>query len=295
MKAFITGISGFAGSWLSRELTGRGHEVSGTDVVCESPLCRQANLLDPAALFDAVNNFRPDFIFHLAALSSVDGSDPGPVYETNVTGTVNLLRTCSALNPMPKFIFISSSQVYGIVPEINQPIDETAPVEPVNHYGASKAAAELAVKSFGMDCGLKYMILRPFNHTGPGQTDRFVVPKIVSAFRAHAGSIELGNIDTVRDFSDVRDVVSAYADSMEHFTHGEIFNICSGRGISVREIIHSLKDISGRTLTILKKDTLLRQNEINISIGSSAEIEKTLPWRRKYSIYDTLAAMLNEK
>lgn len=292
MKVFVTGINGFAGQHLVRELEYRGHDVSGIDIASTSEKVKKADILFPAQIEQALSLVNPDYIIHLAAIASVDHSNASHIYNINFHGTINLLSACAGLDKKPGFLFVSSSQVYGNVAADKLPIDESFQLEPVNHYGASKAAAEMAVRAFGAEYGIPWVIVRPFNHTGPGQSDRFVVPKIVNAFRRRDNSIELGNIHTVRDFTDVRDIARAYADIIENFQHGELYNICSGRGLSVSEIFDMLINITGHGMKIVKKESLVRGNEIQSVTGNAGKLAGVSAWKPRIVIEQTLRDML---
>ena len=294
MKVLVTGINGFVGQYLRRELESRGHDVRGLDIISNDNKVFRADILDSGMLNNVLKEAAPDSVIHLAAISSVDHSDPSALYNNNFNGTVNLLNACRELEQKPCFLFISSSQVYGNVPADKLPIDETFPVNPVNHYGAAKAAAEMAVMAFSAEYGLPYVIVRPFNHTGPGQTDRFVVPKIINGFREMAEFIELGNIDTIRDFTDVRDVVKAYVSILENFKSGNVYNVSSGIGITVEEIFEMLKRISGHNMNIKKRELLLRGNEIWSVIGNSSLLRESTGWRPEILIESTLKDMLDK-
>jgi len=292
MKVLVTGINGFVGQHLRKELQIRSHDVWGIDVDSADAKVVEADILNPHRLSNVVKYIEPDSVIHLAAIANVDHRDPSALYSINFNGTINLLNACRELEKKPQFLFISSSQVYGNVPAQELPIDETFPFNPVNHYGAGKAAAEMTVMAFAAEYGLPYVIARPFNHTGPGQTDRFVVPKIVNAFRERAEFIELGNIDTVRDFTDVRDIVKAYASVLENFRNGEVYNISSGIGITVAEIFNMIKKITGENVNIKKRESLVRGNEIQAVIGNSSRLRKSTGWSPEILIEKTLKDMI---
>lgn len=292
MKVLITGINGFVGQHLLRELESRGIDVWGLDLQSISNKIKSVNIVDKNQLADVLKEILPDYIIHLAGIANVDHSNLSLIYNINVNGTLSLLSVCSELTFKPGFLFVSSAQVYGNKSYNNSLVSENAPISPVNHYGASKAAGEMIVRAFSNEYGMEYVIARPFNHTGPGQTDKFVVPKIVNEFRKRSESIELGNIDTIRDYTDVRDVVKAYGDIIDNFKNGEIYNIAGGTGISIEEIFNKLVAISGHDMRIIKKDFLVRKNEIKSIIGSSDKLRKDTGWEKRISIDDTLKDML---
>lgn len=293
MKALITGISGFVGHHLLRELKARNIDVYGLDILSSSTEgVITADIMDRKKLEGVVSEISPDCIIHLAAISSVDHEKVSAIYEVNFNGTVNLLSACINARKKPRFIYISSSLVYGSVSAADLPIDESFTVNPINHYGAGKAASEMAVKAFGAEYDIPYTIVRPFNHTGPGQSDRFVVPKIINAFKRGDDTIELGNIDIVRDFTDVRDIVKAYAALNENFKNGETYNISSGRGVSIHDIFEMLKSITGHDMKIIKKEYYVRKNEIRSVVGNADKLGKDTGWKPEITLEKTLRDML---
>jgi GDP-6-deoxy-D-talose 4-dehydrogenase len=293
MKVLVTGINGFVGSYLKEQLTEKGHNVCGLDVRSNDKSVVAVDLLDQQLLSSAVLSLNPDAVIHLAAIAQVDFKNPRIIYDINVIGTTNLLTACMGLPHPVKFLFVSSSQVYGNVAECDLPIDESFPVRVVNHYGASKAAVENIVRAFSYESGIEYVIVRPFNHTGKGQTTNFVIPKITEAFKNRSSSIELGNIETVRDFLDVRDVVRAYADIIDNFKRGETYNIASGKGIKISQIIEKLEQITNHRIKIIPKEYLKRKSEIMAVIGNAGKIKSDILWSPDYSITDTLKFMLS--
>ena len=292
MKVLITGINGFVGKYLSDLLTSLSYDVWGIDVESTSNKIFKADILNEKKINEIINQVSPDFVMHLAAIAYVDQPNKSQIYDVNIKGTINVLNACIRLKQKPRFIFTSSSLVYGNVNKDYLPIDESFPIEPVNHYGASKAAAELAVKTFYYEYNLEYVIFRSFNSIGLGQSNNFVVPKIVNAFKRGDKSIALGNIDTIRDFTDVRDVVKAYASVLNNFNNGRIYNVASNKGITIKEIIEKIKEITGKNIKIEKKTFLVRKSEIQASIGVANKIMNETGWKPSYNLDDTLKSML---
>jgi len=293
MKILIAGANGFVGRYLKKTLENFGHEVWGIDCASRSHDVLAVDICDTIKLHEALREARPDMVYHLAAVSQVGSGEASIVYKININGTLNLLEGCVALEKMPKFVFISSSQVYGIVPDDMQPIDEKATLNPVNHYGASKAAGEMLVRAFACEYGLEYIIFRPFNHTGPGQSDYFVVPKIIKAFKEGAQSIKLGNIYAERDFLDVRDVVRAYTLVVDRFIHGAVFNIASGKTVCIYDVVQKLIEITGRQIQIETTDEYLRHNDIVKAIGCANTIYNFFGWKPEIDFDRTLRDMLS--
>jgi nucleoside-diphosphate-sugar epimerase len=293
MRILITGINGFVGRILSKELLSQGNEVFGIDIQGNSSNIHTGDITDPKSIIRIAREIEPDIIIHLAAISKVDFKDPALLYTINVSGTLNVLTAAVNCRKIPSFLYVSSSQVYGIVDESKQPINEDISVNPVNHYGASKAAGESLCRAFMNEYGMPLVIARPFNHIGVGQDPHFVVPKIIQGFKENVKFLNLGNIDTERDFLDVRDVADAYMKIMLNFKSGSIYNISSGHGIKISDIISKLKNITNTNIKIKKEDLLLRKNEIKISIGNSTKLKNDLGWENRHSIGDTLNWMLD--
>jgi GDP-6-deoxy-D-talose 4-dehydrogenase len=292
MKILITGINGFVGAHLRKECLDRGHDVYGIDLASTDGHVLAADLSSPLTFGPFIKDTAPDAVIHLAASSRVDHDNYEELYRDNILGTVNLLSSAVRCRKAPRFLFISSSQVYGIVDEKDQPISEGCPVKPVNHYGASKAAGENIAAAFHRDQGLPLVIARPFNHTGKNQRDNFLVPKLVNAFMAKSAAITLGNTGVNRDFTDVRDVTRAYADLIERFPDGGTFNVASGKTVSIPDIIDLLEKITGHMPVIKNEPTLLRKNDITLARGDYGLIKKETGWEPHYTIEDTLRWML---
>jgi GDP-6-deoxy-D-talose 4-dehydrogenase len=294
MKILITGINGFVGKALHKALEVKGEEIYGLDFEGNGTNIFKVDIADQDQVTECITNVSPDFIFHLAAVSRVDLNNPQEIFKTNINGTINLLSASIKLQKLPRFLFVSSSQVYGIVDKIKQPITESIPVNPVNMYGASKAAGENIVAAFHHEYDLPVVIARPFNHTGRQQAHNFIVPKLIRVFKEKKSEIKLGNIQVNRDFLDVRDVVDAYIKIMDNFCSNEVYNISSEKDILIQEIFSLLKEITGHDPKIILDDFFLRKNEIVYALGDSSKIRKQLDWEPKYSLTDTLKWMLED-
>lgn len=294
MNIVITGINGFVGTILRRMLEEKGYRVSGIDIRSNDENVHAVDITDHEAVLQSIQKLAPDFIFHLAAISRVDYANPSQLYSINVTGTLNLLTAASHLSTKPRFLLVSSSQIYGIVEEASQPISEKSPINPVNHYGASKASAEHLVKVFHHEYGIPTTIVRPFNHIGRGQDPHFVIPKIVKSIKDKKSSIQLGNLNVMRDFLDVRDVCDAYIRIMEDFKDGSIFNIASGTAYKIADLVLMIQEIAHIKLNIEHSDSLFRKKEIVKSIGDSSFFKKQYNWQPVYSIRDSLEWMISE-
>jgi len=287
--ALVTGASGFTGRHMITALKKRGYRVVGFGAssldVDQSLPC---DLTDPAVVREAVLQVRPDYVVHLAALSFVAHGDAAAFYRVNVLGTLNLLEALAAQESPPRKVLVASSaNVYG-TPGI-EVIDESVCPAPVNHYACSKLAMEHMVRTWFER--LPIVITRPFNYTGPGQDERFLIPKIVGHFKRGAREIELGNLDVSRDFSDVSDVVAAYAALLESDTRSVTVNVCSGRATSLREIIAKMNDIAGYEIEVRVNPAFVRANEIPRLLGNNAVLEGLAGMTPQIEIDATLRSM----
>ena len=293
MKALVVGAGGFVGRYLMKELISRGHDTVGIDRQVSDGI-HAVDILNFDQLKTFIGSANADVVFHLAASAFVNTDKVDSFYSINILGTLNVVRSCLNLQKKPWFIYISSSLVYG---SGDRPFSEESALQSINHYAASKIAAEAIVQAFTNDNKLDSVILRPFNHTGVGQAEIYLIPKLVRAFRDRKPDIPMGNMDVVRDFLDVRDVVSAYAsaiDSLSAVRPGEVYNICSGKEYTIRWILDTLSDITGHAPRIEQKSEFIRSNDINRSIGINKKFSKTFKWKPQFDFADTLKWMLGK-
>ena len=284
--ALLTGAGGFTGRYLEPALQQRGYRVARLDPGGPEP----CDLTDRDAVERTVFKAGPDVVVHLAAVAFVAHGNAEDFYRVNVLGTLNLLQALAKLEPAPSRVIIASSaNVYG-TPNL-EVLDESLCPAPVNHYANSKLAMEHMVRTW-FD-RLPIIITRPFNYTGPGQAEHFLVPKIVKHFRERASSIELGNLHVYRDYSDVEDVVGAYLALLVSNARSEVVNICSGRAIALLDIISMMKDIAGQDIEVRVNPDFVRENEVPRLVGSTAKLRQLvhLPPPRPFA--DTLRRMYN--
>jgi nucleoside-diphosphate-sugar epimerase len=274
-RVLLTGSRGFTGIHLRRELEAAGYRVVG--LVNEGQVGASeyfGDLTDAASMHALALAVAPDYVIHLAAITYVGHDATGEFYSTNVIGTLNLLEALSALPKKPvRVVLASSANVYG---NISVPaIDEGCPCSPVNHYAASKVAMEAVAAVFRTELSLT--ITRPFNYTGPGQSNQFLVPKIVSHFARRLPRIELGNLDIERDFLDVRTVAGLYRRLLESGAAAlETVNLCSGHGYTLRSILGILERITGHSIHVDVNPALVRPNEIRRLVGSDRLLRRLL-------------------
>lgn len=294
-RILVTGVDGFTGRHLTALLAQQGHEVIGishsaiTAPVEGLKASHTCDLTDAQALKDVLAMVRPDKVAHLAAIAFVFHGIVEDIYRTNVVGTRNLLEAISTTEGVEAVLLASSANIYGN--RVSGAIDEGVAPDPINDYAVSKLAMEFVARLY--QDRLPIMIARPFNYTGVGQAANFVIPKIVDHVRRGAATIELGNLDVARDFSDVRDVVQAYSALLaEPEAIGQIFNICSGEAHSLQDVISMIKDISGHDFEVTVNPAFVRQNEVKMLWGDRTRIEKMTGQRPTHDLQDTLKWML---
>ena len=269
-KVLITGIDGFTGKYLEKKLLQEGFEVYGT--VLENSkeqnhfLCDITNFND---INDIIKKIKPNFIIHLAAISFVGESDIELFYKVNVVGTQNLLDAIikNRLNPK-KIILASSATVYG--KQKNNVLDESMCPNPINHYGISKYAMEQIAKLYFEK--LNIIITKPFNYTGIGQAEYFLIPKIVKHYKEKKEYIELGNLDVAREFNDVDYIIEIYYRLLMSNIKSEIVNLSSNRPIKLLDIIDIMNSIAGYQIKVKVNPKFVRENEIKSLSGSTKKL-----------------------
>ena len=290
-RALITGIGSFTGPYIARELALSGFEVFGLSqhaLEIENAEVLVGNILEPDSLDDMIKQARPHVVIHLAAVTYVPHGDVAEMYQTNVVGTRCLLDalTRQAIAP-EKVLLASSANVYGNAEAAS--LDESTEFSPENDYAVSKVAMEYMARTWASR--LPISVVRPFNYTGVGQTDKFLIPKIVSHFKQQKTGIELGNTDVVRDFSDVRFVASAYRELVEKAEPGEAYNICSGEGHSLQQIIDAMSELAGYKISVSVNPDFVRKNEVKKLVGSNKKLLELCPSLKRIPIRDTLEWM----
>lgn len=294
-RVLVTGLRGFTGSFLAPALTARGFEVHGLELLASDEArgginghVDETDLLDASAVQAVVDRVRPQYVVHLAAIAFVAHGDVDAIYRTNIVGTRNLLAALEGNSGLRCVLLASSANIYGNA--LVDPIVETTPAHPVNDYAVSKLAMEFVAELWRER--LPITVVRPFNYTGAGQSLNFLVPKIVDAYRRRAATIELGNLLVERDFSDVRDVVSAYCGLLQA-TPGGVVNICSGQAHSLDNVVRMAREISGHTLEVRVNPAFVRSNEVHRLRGSNERLRSLLPGWKPRPLRETIAWMLN--
>jgi GDP-4-dehydro-6-deoxy-D-mannose reductase len=276
MRVLVTGATGFVGTQLVRHLSEHGDEVCGID--------RERDVTDEESMREVFESFRPDVTYHLAALTHVGESwkYAEEFTRVNVVGTLRVLDAAFRAAHDSTTIVVSSSEVYGVVGEADQPLREDFRVAPANPYSSSKVEAELVARAVWHDRRQRVVIVRPFNHVGPGQSPTFVVPALASrlldARERGATEIPVGDLSTRRDFSDVRDVVRAYRLLAEFGASGEVYNVASGRDVALSDIAERLVTQIAPGVKLVVDPELLRPSEVPVFRGSFDKLHKATGW-----------------
>ena len=310
-RTFVTGIEGFAGLHLCAALDRAGHEVSGlhlAPVPADLPArLLQGDIRDFDLLKQALEEVRPDAVIHLAAVSSVAESENQLLgtFDINASGTLKLLEAVRGTVPKARILLVSSADVYG-QPESEAPRTEESPANPLSAYAMTKLAAEEIGRFFQRVHGLDIVILRPFSHTGPGQNPKFVFPsvarRIVEIERAAENTpaladeertIELGNVDVRRDYTDVRDICQAYLLALERCRCGETYNVTSGRTISIRQGVEMLIKMAKTQVSYRSVPRKLRPHDILLSAGSDKKFKAATGWNPLIPLETTFSDLLN--
>jgi GDP-4-dehydro-6-deoxy-D-mannose reductase len=297
----VTGAGGFVGRHLIPALAEAfpGTKMIGTGQNGGADI--SLDITDPGALRAAFESFQPDICVHLAAIAAIGAAkgDPELTWRVNFFGALNVGQAILEASPSCRMLFISSSEVYGASFKPGIPVDETTPLAPMNIYAASKAAAEMGLCALAAE-GLRIVRLRPFNHTGPGQSEAFVVPAFAGQIaRIEAGlappEMVVGALDTERDFMDVRDVCHAYIACIRDFDalqNNQVINIASGGSIKIQKILDLLRAQSKIVIAVRQDPARFRRAEIMRAAGRADVARQALNWQPGIPLDETLAAVL---
>ena len=300
-RILVTGVDGFTGRYLAPALAAEGHEVHGLVQRPPEPgqplqpglhALHACDLLDSEGLLRLADAVRPDKVAHLAGIAFVGHGDVGAIYSANLIGVRHLLAALAAAAggdaPPSAVLLASSANVYGN--STAGVIDEFVRAAPTNDYAVSKLAMEYMAATW--HARLPITVVRPFNYTGVGQSEDFLLPKIVAHFKRRAAVLELGNLDVERDFSDVRTVVDCYARLLRSNTAGHVFNVCSGVGHTLRGVLRMASDIAGYIPELRINPAFVRDNEVQKLVGSRAALERAIGAVAGPGLRDTLRWML---
>lgn len=302
MRVLITGVTGFAGRHLAATLRAGGHEAHGIvrpgreSAAPELDATHAAVLTDPDAVAEALRASRPDRVVHLAGASSVGRSfgEPVPTWTANLGGTLGVLEALRQAAPRTPALVVTSGEIYGRVAPAELPVGPETPLRPLSPYGASKAAADLAAAQYRDGYGLPVVRVRAFNHIGPGQDARFVLPNVARqiAQAEHEGresiEVRVGNIDTRRDFTDVRDIVRAYVLLAERGDPEATYLACSGHSLPVRRLVEGLTPLARIAVSIASDPELRRAGEQPDLYGSPERLHADTGWRPEIPMETTL-------
>ncbi len=289
-RVLITGVQGFTGRHMATELEQHGYEVWGIGSATPSESrTLQADLTDTDSLLAAVQTIQPQYVIHLAGIAFVGHGQPKAFYDINLVGTRNLLEALASVADKLKCVLLASSaNVYGNLQ--SGLLSELNPTNPANDYAVSKLAMEYMAKIWIPR--IPIVIARPFNYTGVGQSDSFLIPKIISHFVHKRKTIELGNMDVWREFNDVRDVVHAYRKLIEAAPVGQSVNVCSSNLVSLRDALTLASELTGHQLKACINPVFVRTNEV-LKLGGDATLLKTfVPDWQPRPLRETLAWMI---
>jgi GDP-4-dehydro-6-deoxy-D-mannose reductase len=309
-SALITGIAGFVGSWLAEELLAHGYVVSGTvmkgerldnlNSIRKSVKLHELDITDAAATIRLVTKLAPQHLFHLAAMASV-GQSFGAVrktFDVNVGGTLNVLDAVVGQNKLRNIVFISSADAYGPAKPVGKLLTENDPLNPISPYGISKASAEQCARFYGRVHGVPVLIARSFNHSGPRQTDNFVIPSFCKQIALIESGhqkpiIKVGDLSAKRDISDVRDIVRGYRQLAEKGQNSETYQFCSGKVVSIDKVLQILLSLSDRKIRVETDKRRLRKADISMLRGSCRKATRELGFSPTLPLSETLGATLD--
>ncbi|TNF75366.1 MAG: SDR family oxidoreductase [Acidobacteria bacterium] len=312
MRVLITGITGFAGSHLADYLLAEHPEVEifgfqrwrsrteNIEHLAGKIELREADLRDYSSIHQVLEEVRPDAVFHLAAQSFVPTSwrAPAETLSTNIIGQTHIFEAVRALGQDPVIQIAGSSEEYGLVLPDEVPIKETNPLRPLSPYAVSKVAQDLLAYQYHQSYGLKTVRTRGFNHTGPRRGDVFVTSnfaKQIASIEAglQEAVIRVGNLESVRDFTDVRDTVRAYWLAVEKGRPGEVYNIASGREITIRQLLDNLVELSSTRVEVEVDPERLRPSDVEVLIGDASKFHADTGWEPAIPLKQTLEDLLD--
>jgi len=294
MKAIVTGASGFVGRYLCDHLEAEGDNVIGLDRGHDPPF----DVVDRASVFDAFASAGAEVIYHLAAATHVGRSWEAPVetVRVNVEGTLNVLDASRAAG-VERVLVVGSAEEYGRSANDCERVTEDAVLRPSTPYGASKVAASYFALQAHVGAGLPVIRTRSFNHTGPGQSQEFAVAaiaqRIADAERTENDEIVVGRTDTIREVNDVRDIVRAYRLLIVRGEPGAVYNVCSGAGMTIGEVVERLVKLAHRPLQVRRDARLVRPVDVHRLVGDPTRLQAATGWAPQFTVDDTLAAVLD--
>lgn len=299
----IFGAGGFVGPYLAQEFLNNGYNVVGSDINERGNLqpelvFRKADLLNSKEVYDLIMDVQPSIIVNLAAISSVGLSwkIPQTTIQVNVIGSLNILEAAKDLNPMPKVMFIGSSEEYDIS---NKPIDESTPLNANNPYGISKVTQERFANMYKAQYGMQIYCVRPFNHTGVGQKDTFVLASFCKQAAeieksGKPGVIKVGNLGARRDFGHVKDLMRAYRMIVESDDCNVIYNVGTGKAHSLQKMLDYIVSLSTQPITVEVDKDRFRPIDNPYICCNNTKIKHELGWVPEYTVFDALKDMFED-
>lgn len=312
-KILITGFSGFVARHFVEYLSSLNIDIEIFGIDIKEPqydlklylpnikiIFKKIDMTDIGQLEELFSGFVPDYILHLAAYSSVAYSwkNPTESFMNNSNIFLNLIQTVQKYNSGCRLLSVGSSEEYGNVEQDNLPIRENQPLQPISPYAVARVSQEMLSRIFSDAFHMQIVLTRSFNHIGPRQDSRFAVPSFINRIMdikrkgLKYGEIETGDITVIRDFVDVRDVVRAYYLLLLNGRAGEVYNICSGKGVSLKEIIDIIAGQVGVEVVSKINMDLVRPKDNRIIVGSPFKIESELGWRAEIDIRETIRNMI---
>lgn len=310
MKALVTGVTGFAGSHLAELLLKEGHEVyalyrwrsrmENVEAIKDKITWLEGDLLDTYSLDTIFKKHTFDWVFHLAAQSFVPTSwvAPTQTLETNIIGSANLFEAVRRSGQDPVIQIAGSSEEYGLVHPEETPMTEENPLRPLSPYGVSKLSMDFLAYQYHQSYGMKIIRTRGFNHTGPRRGEPFVC----SNFAKQVADIEagkkdpviyVGNIESQRDFTDVRDMVRGYYLAVQKCEPGEVYNICSGKAVIIKDVLDKLIKMAKVEITIKEDPERMRPSDVTILLGDCSKFKEATGWDTEIPFEQTLEDLLN--
>ena len=300
-RVLITGAAGFVGQHLSHYLAQERLEVHGLGRRLRPKGWRYswdvADLSDLATLKAVVRKVRPDYVFHLAGL--LRAASLAEMLAVNVVGSENLLTAIREVQPQARVLVAGSAAEYGLVQAEDLPITESCALRPLSPYGLSKVAQSLFAVQHWRRYGMSIVRTRTFNLTGPGEPATQVMGTFARQIaQIEAGNrspeLQVGNLATVRDFLDVRDAVRAYWEVARDGKAGEVYNVCSGQGVQIRELLHTLLALTEQKIEIKQMATRFTPWDVPIHVGSSARLDSLAGFEPTFSLEESLHALIKE-
>ncbi len=311
MKVLITGITGFVGSHFAEYLLGKKDielcgiirwrsDTKNINHIKDKPALYESDIRDFVSVKAVIEKIKPDRIFHLAAQSFVGSSFTAPqeTLTTNIIGQLNIFEAVRSSRINPLIQIAGSSEEYGLVHEDELPIKETNPLRPLSPYAVSKVAQDFMAYQYFKSYGLNIIRTRAFNHTGIRRGEPFVTSNFAKQIAMiekgkQPSVIKVGNLDAIRDFMDVRDVIRGYWLSLEKGTLGEVYNICSGKGYKISEVLDILLSLSKVKVKIEKDPERMRPSDVPVLLGDYSKFNKATGWKPEIPFEETIAGLLD--